>query len=206
MKKFFALALVITTLAVFVSCSNKTEVVKLLDKEGIAPYELSEHDTYLLQALPIQGDIGIISFKAPKAANSLKAKAYILEDDSRWRTIGEGQILLEQDASSNAQLEGTFTLLLREDYSIAMQINAMGLATYQTEVLDIDCDIISFSKGFLTDFQEIELNKEIPVAIAIYDSGTSIRSYLLDSFYSPSVFEGMDLVQVVTLTFIDKVD
>jgi len=50
-------------------------------------------------------------------------------------------------------------------------------------------------------FQGIEMDKEIPVAIMVYDSGTIMRSYSLQDYFEPSKFEGMDLVQVVTLTF-----
>jgi hypothetical protein len=56
-------------------------------------------------------------------------------------------------------------------------------------------------KGFLQEFQRIEMDKEIPVAFMVYDSGTIMRSYSLQDYFEPSKFEGMDLVQVVTLTF-----
>lgn len=37
-----------------------------------------------------------------------------------------------------------------------------------------------------------------------YDDGSSMRSYTLQDYFYPSKFDGMDLVQVVTLTFTDK--
>lgn len=36
---------------------------------------------------------------------------------------------------------------------------------------------------------------------ASFKSGTIMRSYSLQDYFEPSKFEGMDLVQVVTLTF-----
>lgn len=48
------------------------------------------------------------------------------------------------------------------------------------------------------------MNKEIPVALMVYDSGTSMSGYSLQDYFDPSVFDGMDFVQVVTLTFTDK--
>lgn len=57
------------------------------------------------------------------------------------------------------------------------------------------------TKEFLQEFQKIEMDKEIPVALMVYDSGTIISSYLLQDYFEVSKFEGMDLVQVVTLTF-----
>jgi hypothetical protein len=49
----------------------------------------------------------------------------------------------------------------------------------------------------------IEINKEIPIAIMIYDTGVMMRAYSLEDFFSPSRFEKMNLVQAVTLTFTD---
>ena len=63
----------------------------------------------------------------------------------------------------------------------------------------------SFSTGgFFKDFKEIKLNKEIPVAIMVYDSDNSMENYSLESYFSPDVFKDMDLVQAITLTFSDK--
>ncbi len=56
-------------------------------------------------------------------------------------------------------------------------------------------------KGFLQEFPRIEIDKEIPIAFMVYDSGTIMRSYSLQDYFEPSIFEGMDLVQVVTLIF-----
>lgn len=203
MKKFFAIVLTITMIMTVSACSNDTGAAKLLDKEGVAPYELSENDTYLLQSLALEGDVNIISFKAPNTAKTLKTDVYVLEDNGIWNNVGGGQVLLGQDAAPDARLEGTFAMLLKDDYAIDMHINTMGRSSYQTEKLDVDYEIIASQKGFLTDFQKIELDKEIPVAMMIYDSGTSMRTYSMDSFFTPSEFEGIDLVQVVTLTFTD---
>jgi len=59
-------------------------------------------------------------------------------------------------------------------------------------------------KAYLPESQEIELNMEIPVAILVYDSGTTMRSYAPEQYFTPEDFEGMDLVQAVTLRFSDK--
>jgi len=56
-------------------------------------------------------------------------------------------------------------------------------------------------KKILQEFQRIEMDNEIPIAFMVYDSGTIMRSYSLQDYFKPSIFEGMDLVQVVTLTF-----
>lgn len=201
MKKFFLLFLVIVLAIVFSACSNNTDIPKLVSKEGIAPYELSESDTYLLESFGLEQDANILSFKAPKTARSLKVNVYTLNDDDTWNVMGDGQVSLGQDTDPDDRLEGTFTMMLKDNYAIDFNINTKGMASYQTDTLDVDYEITASLKGFLTDFQSIEINKEIPVAIMIYDSGSSMRSYDVGDFFSPSKFEEMDLVQAVTMTF-----
>lgn len=58
--------------------------------------------------------------------------------------------------------------------------------------------------GFLQEFQKIEINQEIPVALMVYDSGPRLESYSLNDYFEPSKFDGMDFVQVVTLNFTDN--
>ncbi|AOT71236.1 hypothetical protein [Geosporobacter ferrireducens] len=204
MRRFFTIFLIIVIIMVFSACSNNTGTPKLLSKEGVAPYELSESDTYLLQSLGLEKDTNIISFKAPKTARSLKVNVYVLNDNDTWNVMGGGQVSLGQDANPDDRLEGTFAMMIKDNYAIDFNINTMGRASYQTDTLDVDSEIVASSKGFLTDFQRIEINKEIPVAIMTYDSGTSMRSYTMEDFFSPSRFEEMDLVQAVTLIFTDE--
>ena len=87
-----------------------------------------------------------------------------------------------------------------------MHITAKGRFSQKDSPLDMESQFLASSKGFLTEFEEIKLNKEIPVVIMIYDSGTSMKTYSMDDFFSTSIFESVDLVQAVTLTFTDKVD
>ena len=55
--------------------------------------------------------------------------------------------------------------------------------------------------GFLEEFREMELDEEAPVAVMAYDSGTRMRSFSTEDYFEPSKFEGIDLVQAVTLEF-----
>lgn len=95
-------------------------------------------------------------------------------------------------------------MLLKENYSIDININTNGRALYKTGELTFNPEGIVSTRGFLMEFHNIELNKEIPVAVMAYDSGSSIQSYSLQDYFEPSKFKGMDLAQFVTLTFTDK--
>lgn len=204
MKKFFVLSLMMIVTIVLSACSNNAGELKSLSKEGIAPYKFSENDTYLLDSLGIKMDTNIVTFKAPKAARGLNINAYVLNDDGTWKDAGGLGISLDADADE--RLEGTFAMLLKDNFAIDFNIHTKARSSFKTEALDVDFETMASAKGFLTDFQKIEMNKEIPVALMVYDDGNSIRTYELEDFFSPSVFEGMDLVQVVTLTFTDETD
>lgn len=206
MKKFFALFLMMVVTIVLSACSNNAGELKSLSKEGIAPYKFSKNETYVLELLGIKMDTNFVTFKAPKTARGLNVNAYILNDDGTWKDIGGLGVSLGQDADADERLEGTLAMLLKENYAIDFNIHTKARSSFKTGALDVDFETMAFARAFLTDFQKIELNKEIPVALMVYDDGNSMRSYELEDFFSPSVFEGMDLVQVVTLTFTDETD
>ena len=210
MKKLVAAVLSILIVMGLSGCSDK---VKSVSKEGVAPYKLSESDQYLLQSLGLEKDTNLISFKAPKAAKGLKVQAYTLDDSARWDTISDFMISLGEENGSDARLEGIFAMLINEDYSIDLNITTMGRFSTKVDSPGTEGKFSANSKFTMGDFKAIELNKEIPVAILVYSSGSSMGSYNLDDFFSPSVFkdkdsvfEEPDLVQAVTLTFMDKID
>jgi hypothetical protein len=168
------------------------------------PYELSESEKYILQSFGMEGNSQIISFRAPKEAITLKVNVYRLESEGSWKNIGSGATSIGSKREPTKQLTGTFTMQLKENYSIDFNINASGRASYKTDEILTGTENVASTKGFLQEFQKIEINKEIPVALMVYDSGTSMRSYSLQDYFNPSKFDGMDLVQAVTLTFTNK--
>ena len=204
MRRFISSALLITIILTLSACSGKTDSPKLLSKEGIAPYELSESEKYILQSFGMDGTSQMIAFNAPKEAINLNVNVYRLEDDETWSNVGGGGISIGTDREPIEQLTGTFSMQLRENYAIDFFINAGGAASYKTDEIVLNKEVLASTKGFLQEFQDITINTEIPVALMVYDSGTSMRSYSLQDYFEPSKFLEMDLVQVVTLEFSDK--
>ena len=202
MKKAASFAFVFIFAILLAACSTDGNITTD-NKEGIYPYELSERETTLLQAFGMEGNSQIISFRAPREAIDLTVSVYRLDENMEWSGIGGGGISIGAEREPIDELAGTFTMQLQDDYKIDFSITAGGRASYTTHAITLDTDIMASVKGFLTEFQKIEINKEIPVALMIYDSGTSMRSHSLDEYFEPSGFVGMDLVQVVTLTFGD---
>lgn len=181
----------------------------LPEKVGVGPYELSQSDKELLQAFGIGSyDSQIISFKAPEETESIGVRVYILKEDEHWESIGETRLSSGEHGSPGAY-DGTFTMQLRDNYSVEyILMSGSGGMSSKTVEIDIGGKHLASVKGFLTEFREIEIDKEIPVAVMVYDgvneSSTSIRSHEPEHYFTPSVFEGMDLVQAVTLVFSDK--
>lgn len=203
MKKIRLVMLLLGMTVALTACSSKTDLPKTLDKEGIAPYVLSEGEKYVLESFNLSGTSQIISFNAPSEATALNVNVYRLEEET-WSRIGSGGISIGTDAEPADKLMGTFTMQLRENYTIDFTINAGGLASYKTDGILLDNEIMASIKAFLLEFQDIEINTEIPVALMVYDSGTSLKSCSPQDYFDPSKFEGMDLVQAVTLEFSDQ--
>ena len=204
MKRFISSILLFILMVALTSCSSKADLPKVLSKEGISPYELSESEKYILQSFNMEDTSQIISFNAPKEAIALNVNVYRLEDSGTWSSIGSGGISIGTDRKPIDQLTGTFTMQLKENYIIDFVINASGKASYKTDEISLDSETMASMKEFLQEFQDIKINTEIPVALMVYDSDTSMKNYSLQDYFEPSKFEGMDLVQVVTLEFSDK--
>lgn len=200
-KRFYLILTVLIISVVLVACSNNGHPPNASVKEGIQPYNLSENERYLLQSFGMEENSLIISFNAPKEAISLEVKVYRLGDDKKWDVIGGGGISIDKEREPVNQLSGTFTLQLKENHAIGFNINTSGRASFKTDEIILDTETMAFAKGFLQEYQEIQIDKEIPVAFMVYDSGTVMRSYSLEDYFDPAKFEGMDLVQVVTLMF-----
>jgi hypothetical protein len=203
-KRFFLPMLIFIIVVSLVAYSKKIDAPKFLTKEGIMPYELSESEKYILQSFGMKDNSQIISFHAPKEAITLNVNVYRLEAGQNWSNIGGGAISIGADRKPIEQLIGTFTMQLKENYAIDFNINASGIASFKTDEIILDSEIMGSTKSYLDEFQKIEINKEIPVALMVYNSGTSIRPHFFQDYFNPSMFDGMDLVQVVTLTFTDK--
>ncbi|WP_041445124.1 hypothetical protein [Syntrophobotulus glycolicus] len=204
MKKLLFLIIIALFSLSLGACANKTENNGPLSKEGIAPYELTEKETYLLDSFGLRNESQIIEFSAPDEAITLSVNVYCLGDDGKWNNTDGGAISIGKEREPVENLKGIFTMALREDYVIDFIINSSGKASYKTKKITLETEAIASVKAFLEEFQVIELNKEIPVALMVYDSGTTMRSYSVQDYFEPAKFEDMDLVQALTLTFSDK--
>ena len=217
MKKAAALTLAAVLSLGLCACGSEaaSQTATVLNGAGIAPYSLSQGEKDVLEAFGMFGRSKLIAFCGPEGASGLTVHVYRLGMDGTWEETGGGSIGLGQGGISQGQsgeagaagnvsegaLEGTFALELGKDYTVSFRINSQGTASYETEPIFLEKEIVGSAVGFLEEFREMELDEEAPVAVMAYDSGTRMRSFSTEDYFEPSKFEGIDLVQAVTLEF-----
>lgn len=202
MKKIIGVMLCICMLT-FAGCSNTEETAdnstndgaKYLDKEGIAPYDLSEGEEYILDVMNIKSKADLVSYKAPESTKMLTVKVYTL-NNGQWDEIGNLAAVIEEGNN-----QGTISIMQKDNY--VLELSTLSAST-ESEAIDAEDSYIQSQKIIIDDFQQIELNKEIPVAIYINDSDTAGVPHELREFSDPSNFEGIDLVRAVTFEFMDE--
>jgi hypothetical protein len=199
-KKSISVVAISFLLCVFFSaCSAKTHT-----KDIVQIRPLSTNDKEVLQALNLQDRANVISFQGPKEAKGIEVHTYVLGKDNTWEENGHGESWC--DENDDSLLEGTFSMLLNENYSIEYHIDTGGEASYQTDQIVLDKENLISAHTFLEQSKEFNLNEPIPVAIIAYDSGNSMRVFSLEDYFDPERFKGMVLVQAVVLEFTDDVN
>lgn len=193
--------------AVFLGLSlllSACTVVETTGKEGIEPYKLTDQESRILEAFGMKDTSQILSFQAPREAITLNTRVYRLDEDGGWESIGGNQISIGKEREPVSQLSGTFAMELGKDYRIQFHVNCAGRVSFESDAVVLEQEPVGSTWGFLQEFQDIALNTEIPVAVMVYDSGTSMESCRPADYYEPEKFAGMDLVQAVTMEFTEE--
>lgn len=203
MRKIIAVMLCVCVLA-FAGCSNTEDTTdkdtaaqgaKYLEKEGIAPYDLSEGEEYILDVMNIKKDTLLVSYNATENTKMLMVRVYNL-NDGQWDETGNLTFVIADDNK-----HGTISIMEKDNY--VLELSTIS-ASAKSEKIDDENEYVQSQKTVINDFQNIELNKEIPVAIYINDSDTAGVPIELSEFSDPSNFEGIDLVRAVTFEFMDE--
>lgn len=203
MRKIIAVMLCVCVLA-FAGCSNTEDTTdkdtasqgaKYLEKEGIAPYDLSEGEEYILNVMNIKKDTLLVSYNATENTKMLMVRVYNL-NDGQWDEIGNLAFVIADDNK-----HGTISIMEKDNY--VLELSTIS-ASAKSEKIDDENEYVQSQKTVINDFQNIELNKEMPVAIYINDSDTAGVPIELSEFSDPSNFEGIDLVRAVTFEFMDE--
>ena len=201
MKRFLLLLCLALALC---GCSRTETKPGIPAEEGIAPYELTEEQQELLSAFGMEDSARLFAFLAPEEAITVEVTVCRLTDAGTWEVTGNGAMSIGAERQPVSRLSGTIAMELRGDHGIDFNINCAGRGSFSSEKTELEGEPLGSTMGYLAEFQPIELNREIPLAIMAWDSGTSMRSYRPQDYYDTSLFEGIDLVQSVTVKFSDK--
>ena len=198
MNKAICTALLAVFCLFLASCSAASDGPASLDEAGVAPYPLTEGESYLLDCFGLSDTAQAISFRAPEGVTELSVAVRRLEA-GEWVPLLEGGI--DTEGLADAELAGTFAVELEEDYAMNLHIQCAGMAAYQTDPITPEADIQGQALCFLPDFQEITLGQEIPVMLVVGTGGTAMPTYSLQDYFAPENLADTALVQAVTLTF-----
>lgn len=143
----------------------------------------------------IKKDTLLVSYNATENTKMLMVRVYNL-NDGQWDEIGNLAFVIADDNK-----HGTISIMEKDNY--VLELSTIS-ASAKSEKIDDENEYVQSQKTVINDFQNIELNKEMPVAIYINDSDTAGVPIELSEFSDPSNFEGIDLVRAVTFEFMDE--
>ena len=186
------------------ACSSTPRPTQESRQGSLVPYELTERESVLLEVLGVKDRAQIIEFHAPEGVKSVAVEVHRLSQDGAWDT--ETALAFGYDTeTSEAIVDGRISMLLSENHVIEFQVSHNGGGmNAKTEEIVLDTKTSASTTGFLESAADIVLDQEIPVAFLVYDSDGHMPGASVESYFEPSNFQGMDLVQAVTLTFSDE--
>lgn len=94
MKKI-RMSMLAVCMAALAGCAQTN--AQTLSKEQVAPYELSESETQLLEAFGMDQNSQIVSFCAPETVITVTARVYKLKEDLNWEIIGDGSMSIGKE-------------------------------------------------------------------------------------------------------------
>ena len=181
------------------ACVDEDGVSALLpDQPGAQPLPLSEDAAYLLQVFDLDNSAQLLALQAPEGAVGLEVTVYRLGDDLAWKKTGGGEVI----GGSPEDVSGVFAMEAGQDQVVSLHFHGGGVGyAIETDPMPTP-EAYGYSMNvFLTEFQEMELDEEIPIALLAYDVSSFSENLPLSDFFTPANLEGINLVQAVTLTF-----
>ena len=199
MKKIISIVLIIAITFSLFGCAEE-----VVNKVGVAPHDFDEGEEYVLSVLGMNSNTLIVDFNAPEWAKYVRLEVRALQD-------GELTVLNTMAQPLDGVRNGAVTVELEANSVINHSIyNDGGRGSVSTNEIIIDGAEagLGWTHTFLTEFQEIERNQEIPIAIIAYDvfndSKVTTEAPQLKDFEDLTMFEGTALVQIVTIKFSDE--
>lgn len=203
MKKFCIIATLVAIVTLLTACSSSAKQLDTIkaSKEVVQPYKYSAEETRLLTSFGMERKAHVFAFKAPASAKDLRVNVYRLNNDGTWKVGDSGEVFLSENTPPELKLEGNLALFANDDHSFTFRINTSGCASYISHPVDVNTKFQQSADATLAQEKVIELGKEIPVFLSVFDGGTSMSSFSVEDYFSPEKLKHMDLVQAVTISF-----
>ncbi len=204
MKKITILLLISFCMICLVGCSNASNSPG--QNYSVEPYQLNEREQSLLNYMGLGSSAYLFTYNAPYEAITMEVRVYQLTADGIWQEYAGGAIGFGEDREIEPieTLSGVLSIIQRENHAFDMIINSAGQARYTIPPINTEFEQMMYIYTVLSSPQQIELNQEIPLAIFVYDDGTSINSFAEQAYFTPEEFAGRDLVQAITIIFKDE--
>ncbi len=200
-KQIIFLAIAVCSMILMTACGGNFQFAVVKD-EGLSRFDYYRNIEYVAEKMKLQTEgVTVISFNAPKEASEMKFRIQDLNENGQWEEYGVGSIILEPEREIAPKLKGNF------GWNFYGGIKAIHVEMGKDVLYTLnapDLEIPSHNQAmqiYLSGNRSIELGEEIPVFITIYNNGEEENNFELDDYYSPEVFEGLDVVRVVTVEF-----
>lgn len=194
MKKFLISILSISIFFTLVGCSS------LIDKGIVKSYKLDKDDKLILNLLNLEREAKIMSFKPPKKAKKLLVTFSKLNKDGNWETISDTEVNLDKEWGIKE--EGYLSILIKDKSLIEANILTDSKFTINIPSHFNDDNVLVSSRKFLDDFTRIEINKDLPVGIFLYNKDTFIPAYSLSNYFDTERFKNISYVEAISLKFL----
>ena len=196
-----AFATLIFIMMLLPTYSAHADIGTRLSSEGIAPFPFTAEEIEILSAFGIDSNAHALAFNAPAGTHAIHIYVYKNEKQAEWLLYESGSIV----DFSDEPLDGLFTMIVNQDSSIELRLSSISGMSFTSAPIENYGMVKASSEEFLQDYHTIELEKEIPVAMMVYDrnydDGAPVGEYSLDDYYNPERFDVVDTVRVVTLMF-----
>lgn len=163
----------------------------------IAPAQLSQEETALLELLDVGTDAQRIFDYQVEGAKSVRLRAYELAGNE-WNCVVHGAVEAANGEGRVALTFGKMAEGVRMAYS-----DGSGIYSREFTMEAGDISGITFATSALTGQTPIELDKEIPLVLQIGTSQGEFSTYSVDYFDMPRELakHGYEHVYAITVTF-----
>ncbi len=167
----------------------------------ISPAELTEQESQIVRL--IQNDNNMIfDYTVDPDVKSISTACYKLDENGKWVVHnGEGSMPINSTSGRMAFSFGR----LADGYRVAVQESDNTTANENETMEKIDTQGMSFATSFAST-ENIEYEKEIPLAIQVFTSKNEISSCGVEFYNKPEEYKnrGYEDVYVLTIKFSKK--